>query len=176
MHSQHTYESCLAWSLLYLSNKTPTLKKELEILNHSLTFSKKDFTIGHLEFMSKHFKEIWLFTDSQFKYEHNLTKRLKKSKNIKIYNENILNFLQKYLQIGKIRHPLIIYTDAFAFWGYKHYPHYVILLNKKNNNFLILDPWNGKTKSVSKQTILNGIKLLKNYLNISPRIILAKNQ
>lgn len=175
MSPQHTYESCLAWSLLHLADKKPTFKSEVEIVNQSLSFSKKDFTIGHLEAISAHFREIFLFIDKDFKYENNISTRLKQSQNIKIRNGNVLKFLQAYLDIGKIRHPLIIYVDSYALHNQIHYPHYIILLKKQGNEFSILDPWNGKTRFVSQQTILNGVKLLKHHLGFAPRVILARN-
>ena len=58
-YTQTTYETCLACSLLQAVNKTNPItidqKTELEVINHSLRFSKDDFVSGHLDFIVKRF-------------------------------------------------------------------------------------------------------------------------
>ena len=57
---QTTYETCLACSLLQAVDKIKPIKInqkiELEVINHSMKFSRDDFVIGHLDYIAKHFK------------------------------------------------------------------------------------------------------------------------
>ncbi len=170
MNGQFTYEGCLAWCLQWLASEKPSLERELEILNYSLRFTKKDFTIGHLEAVHDNFKTIELEMDADFRYEFNSVVQLKKSKNIMVNVGNVLELFKFYLEAAKARLPMIIYLDAFALWRYRHYPHYVIVLRKQEKKFQIVDPWDGKKRIVPEEMIYNGIVALK-AMGFAPRII-----
>ncbi len=173
MKGQHTYESCLAWCLLYLAGEEPLVDKEIEIVNFSLWYTKKDFTIGHLEAVKNKFKKIRLHIDTDFRFECNSTFQLRKSKNISICACNVLNVVQFILDESKIKRPIIVYLDAFALWQYRHYPHFIIILKKESSQYTILDPWDGKIRKVHENVILEGMLLLKNYLGFAPRAIIV---
>ena len=174
MEPQHTYETCLAWSLLYLAGEKPTLERELEILGHSLRFTKKDFTIGHLEAVKKQFRKLDLFIDSDFRSECNSVAQLRKAGNIDIHPCNVHNVIMDlFIDEAKLL-PFILYVDAFVLYGYHHYPHFVVILGRKGNNVEILDPWDGRIKKVSEKELSVGMQLLKDYLGFAPRAILTK--
>lgn len=171
MRGQSTYESCLAWCLLYLAGEKQTLQREMEIVDHSLRFTKKDFTIGHLEAVSDKFKEMQLFIDTDFRHECNSVAQLRKSKNIRLDPCNVVAVVPLYLEEARIKRPFIVYLDAFVLWGYRHYPHYIIVLKEEEEKYHILDPWDGKTRIVPEQQILDGMVMLKEYLGFAPRAI-----
>ena len=169
--SQSTWESCLAWCLLYLAGEEPTKEKELMVIEYALRFTKKDFTIGHLEAVNALFKKITLHIDDASSYEWRSAAQLKKSKNIDIFPCDILNILDFYFTLSKVKQPVIIYLDAFALWKRYHYPHYVIVLSEHGKSYKILDPWNGKTRIVPKTLIRRGIIMLKEHLGFATRAI-----
>ncbi len=174
MESQHTYETCLAWSLLYLAGEKPTLERELEILEHSLRFTKKDFTIGHLEAVKKLFRKLDLFIDTDFRSECNSVAQLRKAGNIEIHPCNVHNIIMDGL-IDEVKlTPFLLYIDAFILYGYHHYPHFIVVLGRKGNNFEILDPWDGKMKKISEENLSIGMQSLKGCLGFAPRAILTK--
>lgn len=147
------------------------MEKELDIVNSSMRFTKKDFTIGHLEAVQDKFKEITLVIDTNFRRECNSVAQLRKSKKIRILPCAVQVIIPLFLEEVKEKYPLIVYLDAFALWEYKHYPHYVIILKAVNGNYHILDPWDGKKRIVPAQQFLEGVALLKEYLHFAPRAI-----
>src|SRR3989338_8493581 len=135
MEPQHTYETCLAWSLLYIAGEKPKLERELEILEHSLRFTKKDFTIGHLEAVKRLFKKINLFIDSDFRSECNSVAQLRKAGNIEIHPCNVYNIIMDGLFDEAKFMPFLLYIDAFVLYEYHHYPHFIIVLGREGDTF-----------------------------------------
>ena len=165
-YKQSTCETCLASSLLLLLNVEPSQKRELEILNHALKFSKRDFTIGHLDFVARKYnKRIITYVEDR-KLVSTL-KKLKFSKRIQIISKPVTLPLIKKL----LYKPLIVYLDDFIFRKKFHYPHFVVIWSIDKNKFVITDPWDGKIKRVSFGFIEKGIDYLKNLLYFSPRLI-----
>lgn len=175
MRAQSTYESCLAWCLLHLAEEEITKDKEIEIVEYSLRFTKKDFTIGHLEAVHDKFKKITLHIDADFRYECKSTAQLKNSANIHICPCDVLALMQ-FFDDKLLTQPVILYLDSFALWKQIHYPHYVIIIGKKDTKYTVIDPWDGKKKKVSEKVIHEGIKLLKNYLGFAPRLITTRKK
>jgi len=173
---QHTYETCLAWSLLHLAGETSTLEKELELLLHSLKFTKKDFTIGHLEAVKDKFEKIDLYIDSEFRYECNSTAQLRKAKNISIHPCNVPAMVLDLFLDNEKALPLLLYIDAFFIYKQFHYPHYMVVLGRKDKKVRILDPWDGKEKELSEKELLQGMLLLSEHLGFPPRAIITKRK
>lgn len=165
-YKQTTCETCLASSLLLLLGTKPNQRKEMDILNYGLKFSKWNFVIGHLDFVARKYnKRITTYIES--KKLIRVLKKMKLSKNIRIINKPIsLTLIKNILQ-----KPVIVYLDDFVFRKELHYPHFVIIWKIDKNKFILTDPWDGKIKRVSFGFIRKGIHYLKNQLNFSPQLI-----
>lgn len=171
VYKQTTYETCLACNLLINANRVKPIKitknLELQILNHSLDFSKENFTIGHLDYVAKRLglKIDWFVDNRHF---YNLIKKLKMHKNIHVKPRKIdLKFLDTLLKTF----PVILYLDSYSLFKVYHYPHFVTILEKKNNKYKISDTWYGKRKVIDSKVISEGIILLRNHLKFSPQLI-----
>ncbi|MFH0857501.1 MAG: hypothetical protein V1848_02005, partial [Candidatus Magasanikbacteria bacterium] len=70
-YSQTTFETCLSVCLLQLSENKIDKKAELETLYYALNFSKENFTIGHLEYRAKKYKQgMDLYVDNNWFLRH----------------------------------------------------------------------------------------------------------
>jgi hypothetical protein len=169
--AQKTCETCLANCLLFLLNEKPSLENELKVLNEALKLSKwnllRNFTIGHLNFLSET-KSVEFDFYLENKLEYNLLRRLKKWDGINLIYTKIDQKLIKKLLFNK---PLIANLDSWCIWGRRHYPHYVTILRKKHKRFEIYDPWDGKIKFLQPENLSNGISSLRNLIKITPEII-----
>jgi hypothetical protein len=169
MKPQSTNQGCLATVLIELLEQkgVNVNHSELDILTSGLTFTKEDFTIGHLvELCKKYDIEIEQFTDSKWFCEQ-LTK-LNLPENLKIIHQKINKQF-----IEKIYKPNIVFLDAYYlydFFGVCHLPHFIIL-KSFNNIVTIDDPWDGKTKTLSAGKFMKAISSLKNRLYLSPKLI-----
>ena len=147
MDAQSTFEGCLAVCLLKLTNQKVTKKKELEIILHALKFSKWNFTEGHLDFFKK--------------------QKLKQI--VEKKNKLSLSIIDELLKKSEV----IVYTDAFAYWKIKHYPHFVLVKNKSGSSYKVFDPWDGKIKIMPRKT-LSASSLSLRRLGFSPQVIYRK--
>lgn len=66
---------------------------------------------------------------------------------------------------------MIVYTDAFAYWKVRHYPHYVLIMKKKNSKYRVFDPWDGKQKWMSKSMLSKAISGVRR-MGFKPELIL----
>lgn len=166
-YRQTTYETCLACSLLLSAGKKVTREEELKIINYSLKFSRDSFALGHLDYFSRKYgRKINFYIES--KGLANSWKGINRSRGIIIKNEKVTSRLISSLV--KIS-PLIIYIDSFVLHKEVHYPHYLVVLNQKNNKYIVSDPWDGKIKKVNKKILLKGVDMLRNHLLFSPQLI-----
>lgn len=162
---QSTYETCLASCLLILDNKHVEKNLELEILKHSLDYSKFDFVSGHLDF----FKDKVSFeriVDNKIFLKH-LESVNVEYKNVKVkkVNTKLIDFLlQNY---GKV----IVYLDSYILYQDVHYPHFILINGRSDKYYEVIDPWNGEKKLISKNVIKEGINMLNNHLLFCPQLI-----
>ena len=143
---------------------------ELEIINHSLKFSKNDFVVGHLDYITKNFNiNILRIVDN--KLFLNYINKIKTSKKILNKVEKVdLNLIDKHLENTQP----IVYIDSYSLYGGIHYPHFITILEKINNKYRIFDTWDGKTKIVTTATLSKAISSLKNHLKFCPQVIIIK--
>lgn len=147
--AQKTCEGCLAVSLFYLLGLESTKEDEILCLTHALKFTKWDFTKGHLDYVAK------------------LT-------NIKLYRITEKSIKINVWLIDKLlrKSPLILYTDFYVYHKILHYPHFIVVVNKKKNGlYKIFDPWDGKYKMSSPKMLSKSISSLRNKLKFIPQII-----
>ena len=180
-YQQKHPETCLAKCLMILieklKNKKIEDKYELDLLIFSLKYERENIARGHLEKVVKDFRvKIDWIADSKIFYD--FVKKMQIPKDINLINEKI-----NLLLIDKLlKNPLIIYTDRFHLWKkgddlyYKyHYPHFIIITQKKGEDYEIIDPDDGRIKIIDAKSLGNAVNSLRNYLWISPQIIQVKN-
>ena len=165
-YAQSTFETCLAVDLLQLTGKKISKKEELKTINYALNFSKDNFTIGHLDFIAKNYDlKLDFYVDN--KWFLNFINKFKFSDKIKVIHKKIdLKLIDKQIKIS----PVIVYVDSFALWKITHAPHFIIVI-KKDQNYQIYDPWDGKIKEITSNTLSKGIISLRNLLKYCPQMI-----
>src|SRR3989344_4863257 len=161
-YTQTTYETCLAVCLLQAVNRIKGIKLtqrlELNCLIHSLKFSKDDFVIGHLDFISKKFNvNIERIFDNQYFFSY--LKKLKSVPNTKMFvNKICLSLLNNILK----KQPILL-VDSFYFNKVYHYPHWITILNKIGTRYKIYDTWGGKEKTIEGKVLAKAIYSLRNH-------------
>ena len=176
-YKQKHPETCLAKCLMILlENKLQKRipdKYEIDLLNYSFKHERENIARGHIEKVVKDFKVSFnWYIDSKIFFD--FIKKEHFSKKIKLINKKINSkFIDTILD-----NSLIIYLDRFYLWEkshglyYKyHYPHFVIINKRVNDDYEIIDPDDGKIKLVPKNILSKAIISLKNHLWISPHII-----
>lgn len=163
---QKTCEGCLAVNLLNLTDINLTKEREMNILGYALKFSKKNFTIGHLDYIAKNAEYIGFFIDNQKVFE--IIKKLDFSGKIELFRKKItLRLIDKLIK----RQPVILYLDSFYLWGIKHYPHFVTIFENSGDKYEIFDPWDGERKFIKRKIISKSIIKLRNLLKVCPQAI-----
>jgi len=166
-YEQSTFETCLAVCLLNVVGIKISKKKEMEIINYALNFSKYNFTLGHLDLIAKKFNvELNFYLDNKAYF--NFVKKFKFSNKIKLFIHKIdLRLIDKLIKIS----PIIVYIDSYFIYKILHYPHFIIVIKKLNNGYKIFDPWDGKIKVIKKKILSKSIISLRNFLKFCPQII-----
>jgi hypothetical protein len=157
---------------MQLSGIKISQKKELEILNHALKFTKYDFAIGHLDYIARRYgKKINLYHDNYILYK--IINRTKFSKKINVEVQKIdLKFIDNVIKKG----PAIVYLDSYYLWNIVHFPHFIIVLEKIGNRYRIFEPWDGKIKKISSKMVSKAIISLRNHLRFCPQVIQFQSQ
>ncbi|NQU78882.1 hypothetical protein HQ545_03880 [Candidatus Woesearchaeota archaeon] len=169
-YAQTTFETCLAVNLLQLTEKKISKKEELNTINYAMNFSKDNFTIGHLDFMAKnHNLGLDFYVDN--KWFLAFINKFKFSNKIDVIHKKIdLNLINDRIKIS----PAIVYLDSFALWKITHAPHFIIVIQPTKYGYKIYDPWDGKIKTISSDTLSKGIINLRNLLKYCPQLIQKK--
>ena len=98
---------------------------------------------------------------------------MNKSPRVSIIGGNIdVNMIDKMLIGGH----LIIYLDAYSVGSAVHAPHFVVIESAKGVHYNITDPWDGKTKKITKLKLLKGINELKRRFYFAPKLIQVVNE
>lgn len=172
-YTQTTYETCLACCLLQAVDRIKPLKisqkLELDCLNHSLMFTRDDFTIGHLDFIAKKFKvNIRRIVDNKPFLMY--VKKLKSSPFITTEVQKIgLKLLNKLID----KKP-IIYIDAYYLFGMYHCPHFVTVLDHVGETYKIFDTWSGREILVEGKKLRKSISSIRNSMKLCPQVIIIE--
>lgn len=162
-YKQSTYETCLAVSLLYLAGIVPNRKKEIEIWQKGWNFN---FLEGQLNAVSDQYS-IFLnvFINSKM-YSNYIASYVRP--NIHIFHQKIdSNFI---FNLAK-ENPIIVYLDNYFLQKKLHAPHFVVVLGTTAKSVKIFDPWDGRKKLISQNTLKKSIQSLQTYLQFSPVVI-----
>ena len=168
-YEQTTYETCLACCLLqFIDSVKLNQDLELECINYSMKFSKEDFVIGHLNFITEKFGiEIERIVDNKLFFDYIM--KIKTSELIHTEVKKInLDLIDNLLQKSSV----ILYIDAYYFYKIVHYPHFITVLNKEGKNYKLLDNWDGKEKIIDEEILSQSIISLRNHLKFCPQIII----
>ncbi len=169
-YKQTTFETCLAVDLLNLIRMKISQKLEREVIDYALDFSKDNFTIGYLDFISREFNVgLDFYVDN--KQFFNFIKKFKFSNKIRLLQEKIdLKLINKLIKIS----PVIVYVDSYYLWKVSHYPHFIIVVEKSKNGYKIFDSWDGKIKHINSKVLSKSIVSLRNLLKFCPQLIQKK--
>ncbi|MBS3158119.1 hypothetical protein J4206_02435 [Candidatus Woesearchaeota archaeon] len=170
-YAQATFETCLAVDLLQLTEEKISKDAELRTISYAMNFSKDNFTIGHLDFIAKNYDlELDFYVDNcRFL---NLINKFKFSNKINVIHKKIgLNLINNLIKIS----PVILYVDSFALWKITHAPHFIIVIQWTKDGYKIYDPWDGRIRTISSDTLSKGIINLRNLLKYCPQLIRRSN-
>ncbi len=173
---QSHVESCLASSLctlLFFQKGIESSKNdEFDLYVDGSNYYRNDFTIGQLVLIAKkHNLKIEFIIN--YKPYANLLNKEKFLKNLIIKHAKID---ESFIKKAVLTSPVIIYVDKFYLIHKNdkinrfHYPHFVIL-KKFDKKIVIIDPWDGKEKTLSKKRFMQAINDLQHRLWLSPRLI-----
>ncbi len=166
-YKQTTCETCLSICVLNLAGEKISRKKELEIIDYVIRKDREDFIGAHCEYAAKKLGKKAKLIIENTHYANYVQKRIG-GKKITIQNQKIsLKLIDQLINTSKV----IINIDDFALWKIYHYPHFLIILKRIGKNYEIFDPWDGKTKLISQNTIKKGIIMLRNHQKLSPVVI-----
>jgi predicted double-glycine peptidase len=172
---QSTNYSCLAACLLsvlrHKYNITVTKSGEIELLFKGLTFSRSDFSLGHLVHVCEKFnKKVQFFVDSSYYLDYLKSIRLPKSLSL-IKSKIDLKLIEK-----TINHLPIVYVDGFYFMKRReektHFPHFIVISDISRKRVTVHDPFYGEKRQIGKKRLMKAIGSLKNRLWIAPKLIL----
>ena len=167
---QKTCETCLSVCLMVtLKSKGLEVKDEdeMKILVEGLKLFKLDFAVGQLIYVCKTFDvNIKLFIDSPLYYK--ILSKYDYPKNLELVTKRIDNMLLREMVKNK---PLIVYVDKYYIDKIYHFPHFIVLEYMNKNKTIIMDPWDGKKKTLPSKILSRAISSLRNKLKISPKLI-----
>lgn len=172
-YTQTTYETCLACCLLQAVDRVKPIKLihtiELACINHSMSFSKDDFVIGHLDFITKKFNVgVERIVDNKLFYDY--VKKIKSSPKIITRVQKIdLSLLNQLLD----KKP-ILYIDSYYLFKVTHYPHFVTVLERVGTKYKIFDTWDGKEKLIEGRILSKAISSLRNHLRFCPQVLIIE--
>lgn len=171
-YRQTTCESCLSCCLLYVaSTLQPGVRHadhEVECLLYALRFSKADFTLGHLAYMTSRYSfRIHRIVEQRAWVR--ATAGSCRPRRITIVEKRIdLRVVDEMLAFG----PVILYIDAYTLYQSCHYPHFITVLSRKHDGYDVFDPWDGKTKVVPLRALAQAIASLRSRIKLCPQALL----
>src|SRR3989344_6854835 len=172
-YKQTTYETCLSCCLLQAVDRIKpiqiTRRLELKCIIYSLKHRySMEYIIGNMEFVANKFNaRLTQFVESKYYFDYLQT--LTKSKNIETKLHKIdLKFIDEMIEYF----PIINVDDYHLYYDY-HYPHFLTILEKRNNKYRVFDVWDGKEKYLDSKTLSKAISSLRNHLKLSPQMIIV---
>lgn len=168
--------SCLACSLLFVVGKITEQEfsedDERQLCLDSFGQCRENFVLSYLWAFMKRFPNFNVTIAVDNEPYKNYLKRLADEK-IGIETSPItVEFIRSEASKG----PLIVLIDKYFFDYEIHTPHYVVVENQGENNFLVADPWQGKTVSVTPTQLQEVIFGAKHILQWAPMIIKIEQQ
>ncbi|MBI3413641.1 MAG: peptidase C39 family protein [Candidatus Aenigmarchaeota archaeon] len=166
-YEQFTPEGCLPVCLLKAAGIRPGKEKEIKSLMHAFRLTKFDYALGNVDFFVKKYKKKVSMIVENESYADFL-KKLSTGKNLVITSKKISkNVIDEHLLLGNV----IIYLDAFYVGSSVHVPHFVVITGRKRRVYIVLDPWDGKTKTMPPDKLLKGVDELKKRFYFTPKLI-----
>jgi hypothetical protein len=165
-YKQQSNQGCLVVDLHYLFQETPSRQNEAEILMNGLFKFRDNYTMGCLmAFLDKHpAKKARIYFDNKY-YLNTLKQKISHPQIDMVFGKNDLTL------INSLPTPFIVYVDTNILEVFSHLPHFIMVTKSTEKRLNIYDPWDGKTKQISKDKLLTGINLLRNHIKICPFII-----
>jgi hypothetical protein len=164
-YQQTTYETCLAVCLMWLTDITPTGRKEITIWKSGWHFN---FLIGQINYLVENYNKLIDVCVENKTYCKELIN--KAHNNIQIRQRKInIKLIDKYLAGG----PVIAYLDNYFLQNIVHAPHFIIILSSKADKYVVADPWDGEIKVLAKCKIEIAINSLRLHLKFSPILIVC---
>jgi len=168
-YKQKLSHGCLAASLLILASERGLKikdKDEETIVLNGMNRKYMFYIVGlPEEFIKKTKLKLNLFVYN--KYFTNVLKKKFSNKKIKVMHHKInLELIEELL----LKSPIIIHMDNNTLGDYSHSSHFIVLTKSLKEYFMIIDPLKGKLSKISKEKIINSIKLLKEHIKMCPLI------
>ncbi len=172
---QRTHETCLPVSLIVTLRSLGIQienTEEIQMLVEGLEFIKFDYAVGQLAYLCEKFPvNIKLYVD--FKIYFDMLSDYTYPQNMKIINKEITQSLIEKTTSDKAT---IIYIDKYYTDEIYHSPHFVVLESINSDTATIMDPWDGKKKTLPTKILLKAIDSLRTHLNICPKLIEIKHK
>jgi len=167
-YRQQSNQGCLVVDLMYLFDIEPTRESERDILSDGLFRLRDNYTLGCLLAFLDRYKDksVIVYVDNGY-YLDILNKMVNNPRIQLIHKKNDEGLLNS-LDI-----PFIVYVDNNITDGWTHLPHFMMITGATERFYNVFDPWDGKTKRISKDRLLHGIKLLRSHVKICPVVIVA---
>ena len=168
-YKQQSNQGCLVVDLMYLFGIEPTIEAEKELISAGLFQFREIFSLGCLLAFEHKYKnsEVIVYVDNKY-FLKDLQSKTNNPNITLLYQKNDLQLLN-YLEP-----PYIVYVDYRLFYGWSHQPHFIMVTKKTANFFKIFDPWDGKTKQISKIKLIDSINSLRNHIKVCPLVITKK--
>ncbi len=169
-YKQTFTHSCLVVDFLMILNHKYNIqinkKIEEEILIKGMKRKYPFYVVGIPSEIQKRFrKKINILVDNKY-FANALTESFNDKRNFSILHKKItLNLIKKHLNREQL---LICHVDDNFFDDYSHASHFIILEKIKNNNIIVVDPMDGKRKSISQKKLMESIFSLKKHIKMCP--------
>ncbi len=161
-------DSCLPACLLMVLSELkvipkPSLALETEILIEGGKLGRLNRSFGHLSYTVNKYQlrgvycaeKQWVLAEAKSIQNNSQDNCIALRKQI-INTENI----KKLLAFG----PVIVGVDNYTFNHDFHFPHFVLVEKIKDQNFQLIEPWQGKRLIVSETTLQDAINNLENTI------------
>jgi transcription initiation factor IIF auxiliary subunit len=134
-------------------------KRDFEFYLNSVLESYADNTMLSVE----------ISVDNKTLTEKLIKEQNKKNKKIRYKTEKItIGLIKKLIE----EQPIIVHVDDNYLGDYSHASHYIVIESlRKDGKFEIIDPMDGKVKSLSEEKLVASIDSLKNHIKMCPIVI-----
>jgi len=173
---QKDANSCLACSLLFVAGKISGQRfsedDEGQLYLDSFARCRESFVLSYLLAFKERFQnlDITIIVDNE-PYRSYL-EELSGGK-IQIKSKPITTEL---IRDGASNRPLVVLVDRYFFDYEIHIPHYVVVESQESSDFLVSDPWQGKTLSKTSNQLQEAIFGAKYILWWAPMVIKIDQQ
>lgn len=156
--------SCLMMLLVHLGKiNSPSFNLESKILIEGGRIGRLNRTFGHLLYVCRRFASRAVYVADKRWVCKEAEEMIKKEdfNRIEIKNQAInANLIEEMLT----NVPVIVGVDNYVFNKDFHFPHFILVEKIKNKRFQIIEPWQGKRQSITKNTLNKAIGSLEDIL------------